>query len=141
MNQEASSLSQFVDTFGHAVETGRAAPPADAPGVPALDDLAARKARHVKLGIFRSPKDAPPRCEPNGGDRTMLSYHCPRPECAALPMRWSSCAEPRAWGVDQDFMPEHTWCPVCGTEGELLHVESPQDLLKRTAPELFEGKP
>jgi hypothetical protein len=132
------TAQRFLSDFGHALETGRASTPADTPGaIPAPDDLATRRARHVALGIFRSPADAPPRCEPNGGDRTMLSYRCPRPECAAVPIGWGSAAEPRAWGIDQDFLPEHTWCPICGTEGELQHVESPQDLLKRTAPEVL----
>jgi hypothetical protein len=140
MTSKASSLSQFVDTFGHALDTGSTSSPTDTPGV-LPDDLIARKARHVELGIFRSPVDAPPKCEPNGGDRMVLSYRCLRPECAALPLKWGSAVEPRAWGIDRDFLLEDTWCPVCGTEGELQHVESAQDLLKRTAPELFGGKP
>ena len=88
--------------------------------------------------LFIDPKDAPPKCKPNGGDRTILSYFCPRPECAALPIEWGVCADPRAFGINRDFDPtEDTHCPICGTEGELKHVESPEDLLRRTAPELF----
>jgi hypothetical protein len=133
MDAESSNgLGRLVGAFGHASDTGRAAaPPIDAP-----DEMAARKARHIALGIFRSPEDAPPKCEPNGGDRTMLSYRCPRPECAALPMGWGTYAEPRAWGIDRDLMPEDTWCPLCGTEGELRCVEAPEVMLRRLAPEL-----
>jgi hypothetical protein len=70
-------------------------------------------------------------------DRTMLSYRCPRPECAALPIEWGVYANPRAWGYDRDFDAEKdARCPFCGTEGELCHVESPAELLRRTAPEL-----
>lgn len=86
--------------------------------------------------LFGDPKDAPGRCEPNGGDRTMLSYRCPRPRCAALPIEWGIQADPRAWGIDRDFGPEDTRCFFCGTNGELQHVESPAELLRRTAPEL-----
>jgi hypothetical protein len=128
-HEPSSNLGEFVEAFGHASATGRAsAPPPDS-----TDELAARKARHVKFGVFRSPEDAPPRCEPNGGDRTMLSYRCPR---AVVPISWGVPAEPRAWGYDRDFMPEDTWCPVCATEGELQHVESAQEHLSRLAPEL-----
>lgn len=132
-----TEISETVGKFGHALDTGRAAVAADQ----SSDDLAQRRNEHVRRGIFRSPSEAPPKCEPNGGDRTMLSYRCPRPECAALPVGWGTYAEPRAWGIDRDFTPEDTWCRVCGTEGELQHVESAQDLLKRQAPELFGGSP
>lgn len=98
------------------------------------DDLAARRALYISRGIFGSPADAPPRCEPNGGDRTMLSYRCPR--CPGV-NGWGVPAEPRAWGYDFDPLPESGWCPSCGAEGVLQHVESAEDMLRRTAPELF----
>lgn len=77
------------------------------------DDLAARRALYVSRGIFGSPADAPARCEPNGGDRTMLSYECPDCKTGA----WGVPAEPRAWGYDFDPLPESGWCPFCGAEG------------------------
>jgi len=97
------------------------------------DDLAARRALYVSRGIFRAPSDAPARCAPNGGDRTMLSYECPHCKTGA----WGVPAEPRAWGYDHDPLPESGWCPFCGAEGVLQHVEAPEDLLRRMAPELF----
>jgi hypothetical protein len=101
------------------------------------DDLAARRALYLSRGIFISSANAVPKCKPNGGDRTMLSYRCPRPECAALQIRWGVCADPRAFGEDRDPLPEDGWCFVCGAEGILEVVESATDLLRRTAPELF----
>lgn len=100
------------------------------PGSPT--ELAERARWYVSRGIFLSPSEAPPKCEPNGGDRTMLSYDCPN--CTEV--SWAVPVDPRAFGIDRDFQPEDGWCVFCGAEGVTKAAESPAELLRRVAPEL-----
>jgi hypothetical protein len=98
--------------------------------------MAGRRARYAARGPFLSPAEAPPKCEPNGGDKSLRGYRCVNPDCrgrrvaAAANQRaglgpeadtgvaWGAYVEPRAWGIGRDPQPEDGWCPFCGEDGE-----------------------